>query len=51
MQEYLPIVLLALAGFLVGGTYALWKTAKVAAVVLGAAAVLAAAGGVLRLWF
>ncbi|WP_243793336.1 hypothetical protein [Saccharopolyspora gloriosae] len=41
-----PIVLLAVAGFLVGGVAAMWKTARVMAVVLGVLAALAAAGGI-----
>jgi hypothetical protein len=36
--------LLALAGFLLGGVYATWRTAKVTAGLLGIAAVLALAG-------
>ncbi|MDR7300525.1 hypothetical protein [Haloactinomyces albus] len=50
MQEYLPIILLAVAGFLVGGVYAIWKTAKLFALLLAVLAVLAAAGGLLWLW-
>lgn len=50
MQEYLPIILLAVSGFLVGGAYAMWKTAKVVAVVIGLTAVVAAAAGVLWMW-
>lgn len=50
MQQYLPVILLALAGFLVGGAYAMWKTAKAVAVVIGVAAALSAAGGLLWLW-
>ena len=49
MQEYAPLLLFALAGFLLGGVYALWKTTKVMAVALGVAAVLAVVGGVLWL--
>lgn len=49
VQEYLPIILLAVAGFLIGGVYATWKAAKLFAVVLGILAVLALAGGVLWL--
>ena len=36
--------LLALAGFLLGGVYATWRTARVTAGLLGVAAVLALAG-------
>ncbi|GAA3356119.1 hypothetical protein [Saccharopolyspora gregorii] len=46
MQALGPIVLLAVAGFLVGGVAATWKTARLAAVVLGVLAALAAAGGI-----
>lgn len=49
MQEYLPIILLAVAGFLIGGVYVTWKTAKLLSVLLGAAAVVALAGGLLWL--
>ncbi|HEY7811698.1 MAG TPA: hypothetical protein VIC62_00580 [Nakamurella sp.] len=38
--------LLALAGFLVGGVYTTWKTAKVMATVLACAAALAIGGAV-----
>ncbi len=38
--------LVALAGFLLGGVYATWRTAKVTAAVLGIAAELALAGAV-----
>ena len=41
--------LLALTGFLIGGVYTMWKTAKAAAVVLGLLALLAAGGAVA--WF
>jgi hypothetical protein len=40
------IGLLALAGFLVGGVYTTWKTAKVMATVLALAAALAVGGAV-----
>ena len=40
------IGLLALAGFLVGGVYTTWKTAKVMATVLAVAAALAVGGAV-----
>ncbi|WP_187351912.1 hypothetical protein [Allosaccharopolyspora coralli] len=49
MQEYAPLLLFAVAGFLLGGVYALWKTTKLMAGILAAAAVLAAVGGVLWL--
>jgi hypothetical protein len=41
--------LFALAGFLAGGVYSLWRTARGPAVVLAVGAALAAAGGVLWL--
>ena len=40
------ILLLALGGFLVGGVYSTWKTAKFMAVVLGVAALLAIGGAI-----
>lgn len=40
------VLLLALAGFLVGGVYSTWKTAKVLAVLLGVGALLAVGGAV-----
>ncbi|MBE9374219.1 hypothetical protein IQ251_07140 [Saccharopolyspora sp. HNM0983] len=46
MADILPIILLGLAGFLLGGVYATWKTARGLAVLLAAAAVLAVAGGI-----
>ena len=45
-HEYIAIALLALAGFLIGGVYTMWKTAKIAATVLGVLALLAAGGAV-----
>ncbi len=44
------IVLLALSGFLVGGAYSTWKTARPLAIALAVCAVLAA-GGALAWWF
>lgn len=38
--------MLALAGFLLGGVYSTWKTAKGAAVVLGVLALVAVGGAV-----
>ncbi|NHD17083.1 MULTISPECIES: hypothetical protein [Actinopolyspora] len=49
MRDFLPIFLLAFAGFLAGGTYAMWKTARGLAVVLAVAALVALAGGLLWL--
>ena len=43
------VLLLALGGFLVGGVYSTWKTAKFLAVVLGIAALLALGGAIF--WF
>jgi hypothetical protein len=48
-KEVVGIVLLALAGFLIGGVYSVWKTAKVMATVLGIGALLAIGGAVA--WF
>ena len=45
-KEVVVILLIAVAGFLVGGVYTTWKTAKVFAMVLLAGAVLAAGGAV-----
>jgi hypothetical protein len=43
------VLLLALGGFLVGGVYSTWKTAKFMAAVLGVAALLAIGGAIF--WF
>ena len=43
------ILLIALAGFLIGGVYTTWKTAKALAMVLAAGVLLAAGGAVA--WF
>lgn len=48
-KEVVVIGLLAVAGFLVGGVYATWKTARLMAVVLGVLVVLAVGGAVLWL--
>ena len=48
-KETIGILLLALAGFLVGGVYSTWKTAKLMAGILGLAALLAIGGAVA--WF
>jgi hypothetical protein len=45
-KELALVGLLAVAGFLIGGVYTTWKTAKVMATVLGLAAVLAVGGAV-----
>ncbi|WP_227838547.1 hypothetical protein [Nocardia aurantia] len=48
-HSVIALLLIALAGFLLGGTYTLWKTTRPLAVALGACAVLAAVGGVIWL--
>ena len=45
-KELAVILLLALAGFLIGGVYSLWKTARVAAIVLAVLAAMAVGGAV-----
>ncbi|MFF0146412.1 MULTISPECIES: hypothetical protein [Amycolatopsis] len=45
-KELVAVLLLALGGFLIGGVYSTWKTAKVIAVVLGVAAALSVGGAV-----
>jgi len=45
-KEFAIIALLAVAGFLIGGVYSTWKTAKAVAILLLVAAVLAAGGAV-----
>ncbi|WP_166640449.1 hypothetical protein [Amycolatopsis sp. SID8362] len=45
-NSVIGVLLLALAGFLVGGVYSTWKTAKFMAVVLGVAALLAIGGAI-----
>lgn len=40
------VALIAVAGFLIGGVYTTWKTAKVMSVVLGVAAALAVGGAI-----
>ncbi len=49
MKDYLPILLLALAGFFAGGVYTTWKTARVLAGILAAAALLSL-GGAIAWW-
>ncbi|MCP2257012.1 hypothetical protein LX15_000695 [Streptoalloteichus tenebrarius] len=46
-KDWIWIGLLALAGFLVGGAYVMWKSMKVFAGLLAVAAVLAGVGAVL----
>ncbi|WP_165436501.1 hypothetical protein [Amycolatopsis suaedae] len=48
-KELVAIGLLALAGFLAGGVYSTWKTARVISVLLAVAAALAIGGGVVWL--
>ncbi|MCG8922379.1 hypothetical protein V1227_36695 [Lentzea sp. DG1S-22] len=48
-KEVVVIGLLALAGFLAGGVYTTWKTARVMAVVLLVLALVAVGGAVLWL--
>jgi hypothetical protein len=45
-KEVIVIILLAVAGFLVGGVYSTYKTAKVLAVILALAAAVAVGGAV-----
>ena len=45
-KDVVLVLLIALAGFLIGGAYTTWKTAKAMAAVLGVAALLAVAGAV-----
>ena len=45
-KEVVGVLLLALAGFLAGGVYSTWKTAKFLAIVLLVAALLAVGGAV-----
>lgn len=46
-KEVIVIGLLAVAGFLLGGVYSTYKTAKVLAVVLGLCAAVAVGGAVI----
>jgi hypothetical protein len=48
-KEVVVIGLLAVAGFLVGGVYTTWKSARTLAVLLLVAAVLAVVGAILWL--
>ncbi|MFD9963131.1 hypothetical protein [Amycolatopsis sp. NPDC058986] len=45
-KEIVAVLLLALGGFLIGGVYSTWKTARFMAGVLGVAALLAIGGAV-----
>lgn len=46
MQDFLPILLLGVAGFLAGGVYATWKTARGMAIMLLVATIMATVGGI-----
>jgi hypothetical protein len=46
VSDLAPVVLFAVAGFLIGGVYTTWKTAKGFAIVLAVLCVMAAGGGV-----
>ncbi|MGH3758518.1 hypothetical protein [Actinophytocola sp.] len=48
-REVIVIGLLAVAGFLIGGVYSTWKTARFLAIVLGLAALVAIGGAVVWL--
>jgi hypothetical protein len=48
-KDVVVIGLIAVAGFLLGGVYSTWKTARTVAVVLGVAAAVALGGAVV--WF
>jgi hypothetical protein len=45
-KEVIVIILIAVAGFLIGGVYSTYKTAKVLAVILGLAAAVAVGGAI-----
>lgn len=49
-KEIAAVVLLAVAGFLAGGVYSTWKTARGLAVLLAVGAVLAIGGAVVWFW-
>jgi hypothetical protein len=48
-KEVVVIGLVAVAGFLLGGVYATWKTARLLAVLLGLAAAVAIGGAIVWL--
>ncbi|HZS22822.1 MAG TPA: hypothetical protein VFA63_17775 [Pseudonocardiaceae bacterium] len=48
-MSWVGLVLLALAGFLLGGVTSLWRTSRLLAGILGIAAALATAAGVVWL--
>lgn len=51
MEPLWGLLLVVLGGFLIGGTVALWRTSRFAAVALGVCAAIAVAAGVLRLGY
>ena len=48
-KEVIVILLIAVAGFLIGGVYTTWKTAKALAILLLVAAVVAVGGAIVWL--
>jgi hypothetical protein len=48
-KELVVIGLFAVAGFLLGGVYSTWKTARVLAIILALAAAVAVAGAIVWL--
>jgi hypothetical protein len=48
-KEFAVIGLIAVAGFLIGGVYSTWKTARLLAIVLGLAAAVAVGGAIVWL--
>ena len=46
MQDYLPIILLGVAGFLAGGAYTTWKSTRVLSIALAVTAVVAVVAGI-----
>lgn len=48
-KEIAVIGLIAVAGFLLGGVYSTWKTARIVAIVLALAAALAVGGAIVWL--
>lgn len=49
ISSWVPVALLALAGFLLGGVVSNWRSSRPLAVVLGLCAVLAATGSIVWL--
>ncbi|EHR49775.1 hypothetical protein SacmaDRAFT_1499 [Saccharomonospora marina XMU15] len=50
MQTWLPLVLFAVAGFLAGGAYSVWKKSRPLSVALGVTALLAAGAAIAWLY-